>query len=477
VSIPPAAVTRREAIGGISAVVLSAVALRAGASPATHAIEIEEVSWEVRPGFTLRQLAYGGRIPGPLLRFREGEAVVMRVKNATATPQSVHWHGLSLPPSVDGVIELGTRVVAPGDERMYRFVVPRQPGTRWYHSHMPPVLFSGMFGPMIVDSKDEAGDYDREIVLMIHEFGESIPTRGSMVDERPPDSPSLTAPARSVGSAGMVMPTNPNLLMRDAQYRSHAINGKALGAGDPIRVRHYERVRFRVVNASATKTHRLALAGHRFRVTHLDGNPVPNAIALDAIELGPGERVDAIVEMRNPGIWIFGSTVRETRENGTGIVIAYDGASGRPRWQDGRDTPFAYASFAAAVMPYAVERRFDLVLRKAASAPDAWSINDKIFPNDTLKIALQLDKRYLLRLRNESTMEHPMHLHGNNFYMVATDGQTIGALAKDTVTIRPYGSADLLIDSSEAAGRGSYLFHCHNEQHLLGGMAAIISYD
>ena len=99
-------------------------------------------------------------------------------------------------------------------------------------------------------------------------------------------------------------------------YAMFSINDKAMGAGEPIRGQPGQRVLVHLLNASASMNRRIALPGHRFQIVALDGNPVPTPQAVDAIDIGPGERVDAIVEMNQPGVWILGTTNDDARTNG-----------------------------------------------------------------------------------------------------------------------------------------------------------------
>ena len=103
-----------------------------------------------------------------------------------------------------------------------------------------------------------------------------------------------------------------------------------------------------VLNASATLMHDLALPGHRFLVTALDGNPVPTPSSVETIRLGVAERVDAIVEMNQPGVWILGETDPDIRKSGMGIVVEYAGRTGTPEWRDPSRFDFQYENFAAA---------------------------------------------------------------------------------------------------------------------------------
>ena len=495
---------RHEALTALAATSASglfiASASRSGRETATDIVEIIETDWEVRPGLTVRTKTYGGIVPGRVLRFHEGQRVAIAVRNRTNQKQTVHWHGLIVSDAVDGAVETGTAPVSAAGEHTYAFRVTPG-GTRWYHSHYGEALFSGMFGPLIIDRKDERGDYDREVILVLHEFKHHIPSKGSMMESRPPGSPTLSAPAMSMqkmlqnaggmgngsgmmggmmqGNAGMMQGSGgmmgPGMLMHDATYSAYAINGKALGAGEPIRVKCGERVRFRIINASATLTHRLALPGHRFLVTELDGNPVANPRLVDAVELGVGERVDAIVTMDTPGQWVFGSTVKQERDLGMGVVIAYGGSHGQAIWRDESRDAFTYQHFGAGGVPVHVERTFDLVLRKFPGGPNAWSINGRRFPNTT-PLRVREGGHYLIHFTNMSMMEHPMHLHGHRFELVSVDGVAMSGVRKDTIVVRPMmGRADILLRANNP-DRGRFLLHCHNQQHMDGGMMTILSY-
>ena len=435
----------------------------------------QETLWEVRPGLVTRTRSYGGTVPGLPLRLREGQRVVAELRNRTQDSQTISWHGLVVPDTVDG---LHTPAVAPGASRTYEFTATPA-GTRLYHSVQGGGMFSGLFGALIVDARDERGAYDREEVLLLHEFEASIPTRGSMMDERPPGSPTLSAPAMSMdggGAGGMGgMEGMGNMLMYDATYAVYAVNGKALGAGDPIRVKRGERVRFRIINASATLTHRLALPGHRFLVTHLDGNAVPVPHALDAVELGPGERVDALVTMDAPGVWVFGSTVEEARRLGLGVVVAYDGARGEAVWRDESRDPFRYVEFGGRAFAGKVDGVYDLVLRQSPEGHNAWSINGRRYP-DTAHLYVRKGGTFLIRFSNLSMMEHPMHVLGNGFELAMADGVATSGIRKDTVVVRPMmGRTNVLFRADNPDG-GEFLLMCHNWQHMEGGMACVVAY-
>ena len=103
----------------------------------------------------------------------------------------------------------------------------------------------------------------------------------------------------------------------------YSINDKMLGAGEPLRVQSGQRILMHLLNASASQIHRIGLFGHHFQVIALDGNPVPAPQLVEVIEIAPGERVDAIVEMNLPGVWILGELRDVARQSGMGIVVEY----------------------------------------------------------------------------------------------------------------------------------------------------------
>jgi FtsP/CotA-like multicopper oxidase with cupredoxin domain len=213
-------VTRRQLLS------LPAACL-AQAAPADFSLRIAELTLDLAPRHSVRTLAYNGQVPGPLLRVTEGQSITVDVTNDTSEHEIVHWHGLHIPSEVDGSHEEGTPPVPAHDSRRYTFTATPS-GTRWYHSHIMAdrnlrrATNSGQFGIFVIEPRDNPARYDLDIPILLHEW-------------------------------------EPRLAAGDVEYKFFSINGKMLGAGEPIRVRQSQRALFRFVNASATLTHRLAL--------------------------------------------------------------------------------------------------------------------------------------------------------------------------------------------------------------------------
>lgn len=466
--------TATAAIGAISvATPATAIGRRAD-----FTVRVVPASIEVAPGHIVRTTTYGGVVPGPTLRMREGVSVTVDAYNETDTTDVIHWHGQIVPPSVDGVIELGTPAIPARGHRRYTFV-PKPRGTRWYHTHLAPGGhpdrggFNGQFGFVIIEPRHDPGRYDREVLLALHEWeARLVDGRGHTYSS----SPSLTQPAMTM-DGGMMdggMMDGMGMTMREADYGVFSVNGRALGHGNPIRVRAGERVLFRILNASATLTHRLALPGHRFTVVALDGNPVPTPRTVDAIELGVAERVDAIVEMKSPGVWVLGSTDAGWRSRGLGTVIEYANHRGRPVWREPAAlSPWHYTNFGTKSNLPEPDGRFELVLRQEMGTQNIWTINGHSYPKTT-PLTVERGKRYRIALRNMSMMEHPMHVHGHVFELVSVDGVSTSGVRKDTIVVRPMmgrAEIDLVADNP-----GTFLIHCHNELHMDGGLMTTLTY-
>src|SRR5690349_5876415 len=120
-------------------------------------------------------LTINGGIPGPLLRWREGDTVTLRVRNRLKDSTSIHWHGILLPANMDGVPGLSFKGIEPGGLYVYQFTV-RQNGTYWYHSHSGLQEQSGVYGPLVIDAKDpEPFQYDRDYVVMLSDWTDEDP--------------------------------------------------------------------------------------------------------------------------------------------------------------------------------------------------------------------------------------------------------------------------------------------------------------
>jgi FtsP/CotA-like multicopper oxidase with cupredoxin domain len=289
---------------------------------------------ELAPDQIVSTILYNGEFPGPLLRFKEGQQVIVDVHNDTDTPELVHWHGQMIPSDVDGAAEEGTPFVPAHGMRRISFV-PKPSGFRFYHTHVVAGAdlnrgtYTGQAGPVYIEPKDNRGAYDREIFLVMKEFEPAFSQGGDMAIDA-----LAGAPVKALQQMGKVADEEAQEKTKgfEAGYELFGINGRMLGHGEPIRVKAGDRVLFHVLNASATEIRSLSLPGHRFRIIALDGNPVPRQADVPVLWLGTAERVSALVEMKHPGVWVMGDLADDDRKHGMGIVVEYAGQKGKPQW-------------------------------------------------------------------------------------------------------------------------------------------------
>lgn len=438
-------------------------------SAVDYKLEIATVELEFSPKHRIRTTAYNGQAPGPLLRFQEGRPVSIELTNKSDRPEVVHWHGLFLSPDVDGSTEEGTPFLAPGATTRISFT-PRPAGFRWYHTHttakndLTRSQYGGQHGFLMIEPRNNPGRYDQEFFLGLHDWG-----------------------GRLLASDDGAM--NP-------VYDVTTINGKMMGFGDPLRVKQGERVLLHILNSSPTEVHWIALAGHTFQVVALDGNPVPTTTSLSMLRLAPAERVCAVVEMNNPGVWALGEVREHVRSSGMAIAVEYAGQSGTPKWQQPEDLLWAYDSFSAPAshsdsasadvinIPLVLESRF-----RGHGSMEDWTINGKMYP-DTAVAPLKPGQRYRLQFINRSQDDHPMHLHRHTFELQTLDaplssgkksgrnqpaaqGKTVRGIRKDVVLVTAQTQAEV---EFVADNPGNTLLHCHQQNHMDLGLMVLLRY-
>ena len=432
------------------------------AGKADHELRIAPCTLEIGPGVSIKTTGYNGQVPGPVLRLREGVPVTIDVTNATDRSDLVHWHGLAIDSLNDGAMEEGSPMIAAGKTHRYSFT-PKPAGTRWYHTHaaayadLSAGTYSGQFGFLLVEGKEQPAHYDQEINLAIHHWEPSFVPMVETMREQSSNMPLTT------GS--------------DVGYKYATINAHMLGAGEPIRVKKGQRVLMRLLNASATENVILALPGHTFKVIAMDGNPVPNPRNVEMLSLAVAERVDAIVEMNAPGVWVLGSTLKKARDMGLGVVVEYAGKSGEPVWKDPAPAEWDYTQFASAAQAPKPDETFVLTFRDigpmSGSKFDTWTINNKSWPRiDPLMV--EQGKRYRLVFRNGSGDQHPMHLHRHTFEVTRVGKKLTSGLMKDVINVMPLDTVEV---DFVANNPGDTLMHCHQQLHMDYGFMQLIKYS
>ena len=451
--------------------------------PADHAIRIGNGLVELAPDRIISTTTYNGQFPGPLLRFKEGQKVVVDIHNDTDTPEQLHWHGQFLSTDVDGAAEEGTPFIPPQGRRRIT-LVPKPSGYRFYHTHVRAGAnlsaghYTGLVGPVYIEPKQNPGNYDREIFLTLKEFEPTLSRGGDMdMDFLSPSAAvkDLKDSGESAMKASLAKGAPHGF---EVGYDSFTINGRMLGSGEPVRVKQGERVLFHVLNGSATEIRSLALPGHSFTVVALDGNPIPKPVTVPGLWLGTAERVSAIGEMNHPGVWIMGDMANDDRMHGMGIVIEYADQKGKPQWVAPKPFVWNYAQFGNSGAAATPDQVIDMTFAKQNAAADGfnrWTINDTAFDEERMHPMFQVKqgKRYRLRMRNASDDIHPVHLHRHSFELTRVAGQATSGVIKDVVMVGGYQEMEI---DFVADNPGLTLFHCHQQLHMDFGFMALFEY-
>ncbi|MEJ7841427.1 MAG: multicopper oxidase family protein [Rubrobacter sp.] len=434
---------------------------------------LEAAPLEVEIGNTkVSTWGYGGSLPGPEIRVKEGETLRAVVRNRLPQDTTIHWHGLPVPNEMDGVPGVTQQPIKPDGKFIYEFEV-KDPGSYMYHSHSGVQLDRGLYGPLIVEPKNEKLSYDREYTLSLDDWLDGIDGTPDEEMEKLKSGEGAMAdmegqPAQPMEGVDALPQWPPDIV-----YPLYLINGKPPEAPEEIEVRRGEKVRLRLVNPSSATIYRVALSGHRMTVTHADGQPV-EPVEAEVIRIGMGERYDVLVETDNPGVWQLVAQAEGTKKVAR-AVLRYRGSNASAPPADYQPPELTrqlllYDMLRASPEADAPAGEPDQVVPITLEGDEEtyiWTINGQAFP-DADPIEVGRDNRVRFEIENKSPMPHPMHLHGHFFRV---DNGTGRGPLKDTVIVEP--KARLAIEWV-ADNPGDWAFHCHQVYHAERGMTRVV---
>jgi FtsP/CotA-like multicopper oxidase with cupredoxin domain len=455
-------------------------------------------------GQTYTMYAFNGQSPGPLLEVVRGAAIVVAFTNHLSESTTVHWHGIRLENRFDGVAELTQPAVPPGGEFIYHVRFP-DAGVYWYHSHVREdvQLALCLYGNVLVRPAGGVayGPVSREEVLML----------GDVL----------------VGESGLVP--------FGRESATHALMGRFgnvfLVNGEPgyrLTVRRGEVVRFVLTNASSTRTLNLSFPGTRMKVVASDAGAFERETWVENVVLGPAERYVVHVRFERPGPvafvnrvqgldHLFGRFFPEVDTLGLIAVaptpvredlarsfraLRHDSATGRElapyrRYLDRPPDKALVLTLRTSGLPPVTERLMQLdsiyfapvewsgtmpMMNWASTAREVrWILRDPATGRENMDIdwRFRRGEPVKLRLVNERRsfhgMQHPIHLHGQRFLVLAVNGVPTDDLVwKDTVLVPAGSVVDILVDP---ANPGRWMLHCHIAEHLAAGMMMQFTVD
>lgn len=271
-------------------------------------------------------MAMNGSIPGPVIRLRENTEAVIRVTNRLPETSSIHWHGLILPPEMDGVPGVSFAGIRPGETFVYRFPV-RQSGTYWCHSHSGGQELLGVYAPLVIDpAEPEPFRYDRDYTVLLSDWSFDAPaeiigrlksqagyynyqkrTLGDFFDDVANDGLSAALGDRLEWGAMRMDPTDISDVTGSTY--TYLLNGLPPASNWTALFRPGERVRLRFIDGAAMTFFDVRVPGLRMTLVQADGQNV-QPVEIDEFRIGPGETYDVIVEPSGDGAYaIFAEAI------------------------------------------------------------------------------------------------------------------------------------------------------------------------
>jgi CopA family copper-resistance protein len=368
--------TRRRFVTGVAAGgVLAGVGMAPGFSkaqplPATTAIQPQVLSgtdFDLHigglpvnlTGAARMATAVNGSVPAPVLHWREGDEVTLRVHNRLAEPTSLHWHGLLVPAAMDGVPGLSFGGIAPGESFTYRFPV-RQSGTYWYHGHSRYQEQTGVYGAIVVHPRaGERHAADREHVLLLSDWSDEAPETilghlKQQSDYYNRHRPTAADFAHDVSALGWQQAVDKRRMwnrMRmspadladvgGATY-TYLLNGVPPGGNWTGRFGRGETLRLRIVNGSSMSIFDLRIPGLQLTVVAADGQDV-EPVAVDELRIAAAETYDVLVRPRDDRAYTVFAQSIDRSGYARGTLAPRDGMAAEvpavdpPRWLDMAD--------------------------------------------------------------------------------------------------------------------------------------------
>jgi FtsP/CotA-like multicopper oxidase with cupredoxin domain len=400
--------------------------------------------------------SYNGTVPGPELRFKQGERLRIEVENAIGADTTVHWHGVRVPNAMDGVPGVTQPpIAANGGRFVYEFDLP-DAGTFWYHPHLgsPEQVGRGLYGALIVEERKPPA-VDRDLVWVLSDW---------RLDREARIVPDFVSPmdASHAGRIGNTV----------------TVNGVI---PDTFEVRAGECVRLRLINASNARIYGLTFEGHAPWLVAFDGQPVePRQLTGKPIVIGPAQRTDLILDCGGEP----GTSHRVV--DGFYRQRAYE--LRKIRYSDAKPLPKAFAPpprlppnpVAQPDLAGAERSRIVFGGGMMGAMPSQrehkgvfWTINGRPIPEHAhheVLMNLKLGRSYVLELVNDTSWHHPIHLHGHVFKVISRGGKEAREWG-DTVLLDPKSRAEIAF---VADNPGDWMLHCHVLEHQASGMMAVI---
>lgn len=410
-----------------------------------YQFEASEFQWEIAPGKNISAWGFNQQVPGPLIKARRGDTLVVKLKNNLPEPTMIHWHGIKLPAAMDGTGNV-QKPIEPGDEFEYCFPL-KDAGTFWYHSHHNETvqMERGMYGAIVVED-EMVPVVDAEKLFMI-------------------DDMKLTADFEFTKPSWAL----PLLIERHdgRQGDTLLINGKT---DSVINIHAGQLERWRFVNSSSARYFKLYLGEKTFKIMGTDGGLIEKPVTVTEALITPGERLDIVVGPFEEGE-AFG--IDASSYNRTTFL--------RPKTQTFATVQVLEEKPSVAVIPEIlrvieplapqnapINRKIKFSVGPSLKNGLNFLVNNALHTNDQ---PVKVGELQVWEISNVSLMDHPFHLHGFFFQVLEINGKAPEYKAwKDTVNLTPRTKVKIAWMPDNRPGK--WMYHCHILEHHAAGMMA-----
>jgi len=397
---------------------------------------------EIVPGFKTPAWTYNGTVPGPMIRAKLGDRVIVHFKNSLPEATTIHWHGLRVPNEMDGAPGVTQPPIESGGEFRYEFQL-RDAGTYWYHPHTDSStqVGRGLYGAFIVDDPADPEAFGDDLVMLLSDMG--LDERGELL------------PADSGGNFG-------DLFGRDGAVL--LVNGKVRPT---LKVRNGKQQRWRLINATRARYYNVRLRNHRFMRLGGDNGLAARSADVYNLIITPGERADAVFTPADPPgstnvlRWVptergYGSTFSRPSED----MLLLETVADAPVTPE--PIPTELRTIEPLDLSSAKHRTLDLTI--AIKSKVEMGVNG--VPHWNAKpLDVTLGDTEIWRIVNNTDFSHPFHLHGY-FFQVQDDARV--PEWKDTVNVPTKSELTIAVRFDERPGM--WMFHCHILDHADGGL-------
>jgi len=433
---------------------------------------------EVAPaGQRLQGIVANQTFPSYELRAREGELLRVTVENELAEPTAVHFHGVVVPNGMDGVAGVTQSPIEPRTKFVYEFPL-HEAGTYFYESTWKLQRQLGLVGALVIEARDERHAVDHDEVLLLSDWTNADPARivpdlraGVVKD------PSAADPERLVNPLpdGKPFPI-------DVRYNAYLLNGRTHRDAWTKEVKPGQRVRLRIVNASAASFFRFQVEGHAMQVIAADGRAV-EPLEVDDLVLATGERYDVLVTVAGEGSYSLRAAALGAPGGAVGVLytpgVRPVVSTRPPRWgkralsygqlRATTDTAFDVAKSESVRLTIAGDQRTFV-----------WSVDGYVHPGeftvspaaDAAPLVLPRGARIDLEIVNRTDLWQPVHLHGYRFRLLSEAKAAARAPWKDTVAVAPDASRRLELLADQP---GRWLATSSNLYRAQSGLGRLLS--